>query len=149
VATGSHCRTVVDLQLAIKETLLQLGLVAHTNHRSDPPSVSAQMKRFPQPRKWPSYRRCTEAPTTYDGTRPDTSRADFTWCLIAIDWGWSVQATAARLMEESTKARENCERYAHLTAQRAAAAVDHRRGSRAYLGATIVGKEKPKFEVDA
>ena len=61
--------------------------------------------------------------------RPDISKADFTWCMMAIDWGWSVTATAARLMEESRKAQENGERYALGTAQNAAAAVARRRGN--------------------
>lgn len=55
--------------------------------------------------------------------RPDISRADFTWCMIAIDWGWSVTDTAARLMQLSPKARENGERYTLRTAQNAAAVV--------------------------
>jgi hypothetical protein len=61
--------------------------------------------------------------------RPDISKADFTWCMIAIDWGWSVSATAARLMEESRKAQENGERYALRTAHNAAAAVARRRAN--------------------
>jgi hypothetical protein len=48
--------------------------------------------------------------------------------MTAITWGWSVDETAARLMEESTKAHENGERYASLTARNAAAAVERRRG---------------------
>jgi hypothetical protein len=80
------------------------------------------------PIRWPSYRRCLEgAPVARDQQRPDVSRADFTWCMIAIDWGWGVEQTAARLMEESAKARENGGRYALRTAQRAGAARD--RGS--------------------
>jgi hypothetical protein len=68
------------------------------------------------------------APSVLGGEdRPDISKADFTWCLIAIDWGWSVSATAARLMEESRKAQDNGERYALRTAQNAAAAVARRR----------------------
>jgi hypothetical protein len=55
--------------------------------------------------------------------------ADFTWCKTALDWGWTTQETAARLMEVSAKARENGERYAALTAQNAAAAVE-RNGQR-------------------
>ncbi|MCI0365686.1 MAG: RepB family DNA primase, partial [Phycisphaerales bacterium] len=58
--------------------------------------------------------------------RPDVSRADFTFCLLAIDWGWSVADTCARLLEESSKARENGKAYAWLTAQRAAAAIARR-----------------------
>jgi hypothetical protein len=36
---------------------------------------------------WPSYQRCLDdAPPNGDGTGPDRSSADFTWCLIAIGW---------------------------------------------------------------
>jgi hypothetical protein len=76
---------------------------------------------------WPSYERCLQAaPLTHHGDRPDVSRADFTFCLIAIDWGWSLAQTCARLLEKSSKARENGEKYARLTVERAAAAI-HRR----------------------
>ena len=88
--------------------------------------------RFPaQPRRWPSYPRCVQgAPSVRGGEdRPDISKADFTWCMMAIDWGWSVTATAARLMEESSKAQENGERYVLRTAQNAAAVVAKRRGN--------------------
>jgi hypothetical protein len=79
------------------------------------------------PRRWPDYRRCVEnAPPAKDGGRPDISRADYTWCLIAIDWGWGVEETAARLLEISSKARENGEAYALRTAHNAAAAVERR-----------------------
>jgi hypothetical protein len=44
--------------------------------------------------------------------------------MTALDWGWNIEETATRLMEVSSKARENGERYAALTAQNAAAAVE-------------------------
>jgi hypothetical protein len=73
--------------------------------------------------KWPSYLRCLRnAPQNRDQSRPDVSRADFTCCMTAISWGHGIEQTAARLMEESTRARENGEAYALLTAQNAAAA---------------------------
>lgn len=76
---------------------------------------------------WPSYERCLQyAPPAHHGDHPDVSRADFTFCLLAIDWGWSLEETCERLMEKSSKARTNGEGYAQLTVQRAAAAV-HRR----------------------
>lgn len=82
--------------------------------------------------KWPSYLRCVQgAPPNRDQTGPDISRADFTWCMTAISWGHSIEETAAHLMEESAKARENGERYALLTAQNAAAAVERCERSRA------------------
>jgi len=93
------------------------------------PSVS----RFPaERRKWPSYQRCVrQAPRVRGGEdRPDISKADFVWCMTALDWGWSVAATAARLMQESQKAQENGDHYALLTAQNAAAAVARRKGNR-------------------
>jgi hypothetical protein len=83
-------------------------------------------------RKWPSYQRCVaHAPPVQGGEhRPDISKADFVWCMTALDWGWSMAATAARLMQESRKAQENGERYVLLTVQNAAAAVARRRGNR-------------------
>jgi len=100
------------------------GLVA-------PPEVPAVFHRVSWPRggrrRWPSYARCVQhAPAVHQGERPDVSRADFTWCMTAIDWGFSVEETATRLMEESSKARENGERYAITTAENAAAAVARR-----------------------
>lgn len=78
---------------------------------------------------WPSYRYCLDrAPAVHGGDRPDVSRADFAWCMTAIDWGWSAEDVAARLMEESDKAKENGPNYAHTTARNAAAAVIRRRG---------------------
>ena len=47
----------------------------------------------------------------------NTSRADFTWSMTALDWGFDVPEAAARLMEVSAKAKENGPRYAALTAQ--------------------------------
>jgi len=94
------------------------------NHPRPTPRRQITPALMRRPLRWPSYRRCLEgAPPARGGQRPDVSRADFTWCMIAIDWGWSIDQTAARLMEESTKARENGERYAVLTAQRASSAV--------------------------
>ena len=45
-----------------------------------------------------------------------------------MDWGWSVEETAARLMQESGKAQENGEAYALRTARNAAAALERRQG---------------------
>lgn len=79
---------------------------------------------------WPSYERCLQnAPRAHRSDRPDVSRADFTFCLLAIDWGWGLDETCQRLLEKSSKARSDGERYARLTARRAAAAV-----ARRYIG---------------
>jgi hypothetical protein len=83
----------------------------------------------PLAKGWPNYQRCMEnAPTVRDGGRPDISRADFTFCLLALDWGCGIEETAARLMQESPKARENGEVYALRTARNAAAALEQRGG---------------------
>jgi hypothetical protein len=89
-----------------------------------PPRVSGAASYSRRNLKWPDYRKCLEgAPANHSGSGQDVSRADYTWCLIAADWGWSVEATAHRLMEESAKAKENGARYATLTATRAAEAA--------------------------
>jgi hypothetical protein len=95
---------------------------------------------------WPSYERCLQnAPPARRSDRPDVSRADFTFCLLAIDWGWSIEETGERLLEKSSKARENGAGYARLTAQRAAAVVNRRSaGSKRErpLGVIVVDREK-------
>jgi hypothetical protein len=112
-------RTVTETQLEA------LGLVAgpeavmlrHVPRR-------ASIPRAPQ---WPSYERCLQnAPCARDSDRPDVSRADFTFCLLALDWGWSRAATCQRLLEKSSKARENGPAYAYLTVERAAAVIFRR-----------------------
>lgn len=77
-------------------------------------------------RKWPSYEMClVKAPESKSRPgNPRRSLADFTWCRTAIEWGWSVEATASHLMEVSTKAQENGPRYAMQTAVRAAESVE-------------------------
>ena len=111
-------------------TLEKLGLVTAPEQPA-PASFRVSPPRSDN-RKWPSYDWCVQgAPENRDKTRPDVSRADFTWCMTAITWGWSIEETAANLLEISTKARENGERYALMTAQNAAAAVERRNRSRA------------------
>jgi hypothetical protein len=94
----------------------------------------AAAPRPPAPRRsgsrrpgWPSYSKCVAgAPLNREQTGPDISRADFTFCLLALDWGQTQEATAARLMEESPKAKENGDKYAQLTAKEAAKAIEAR-----------------------
>ena len=80
-----------------------------------------------KPSRFPDYGKCLQnAPPNSEGNGLDTSRADFTWCMIAIDWGWSIGETAQQLLLErnsSTKRQRDGERYAMMTAQRAAEAV--------------------------
>lgn len=83
-------------------------------------------RRRSDARGWPNYQRCLEGAPKREGGKPDRSRADYTFCLLALDWGWSVEETAARLMELSGKAQENGEAYALRTARAAAAAIERR-----------------------
>ncbi len=111
--------------------LESMGLVAEPEKPAPPIFRLSRTDRI-RSNKWPSYQRCVnDAPLNHDKTGPDISRADFTWCMTAISWGHGIEATAAQLMEESTKARENGERYAQMTADNAAAAVARRERSRA------------------
>jgi hypothetical protein len=50
------------------------------------------------------------------------------WALMAAETGHDVDAITDRLMELSSKAEENGERYARLTAKNAVAAVERGRG---------------------
>ncbi|MEH1845244.1 MAG: DNA-primase RepB domain-containing protein [Nostoc sp.] len=84
-----------------------------------------------KPKRFPDYDRCLQnAPTNTKGDGQDTSRADYTWCMIAIDWGWSVEETAAQLLRERTddrKRHRNTQRYAEATARSAANGVERNR----------------------
>jgi hypothetical protein len=114
-------------RVVTRADLQALGMVAPPEKTT--PGVIRSPRRRPDARGWPSYQRCVDnAPPAREGGRPDISRADFTFCLLAIDWGWSVEETAARLLQESSKAQENGEPYALRTARNAAAAVERRQG---------------------
>lgn len=119
--------TIRDAQPGRTVSVAQLdamGLLAPPDPARVPLRVSGNRRARG---KWPSYEVCLQgAPLAHNSDRPDISRADFTWCMVAIDWGHGIEETADRLMELSTKARENGEQYALLTAQRAAAAQQRR-----------------------
>jgi hypothetical protein len=119
-----------------KDQLEAMGLVAAPEPEIAAPVFTA---RTPQGRTgqqsatrakaWPDYARSLAgAPPRRDGSGPDQSMADFNWCMIAIDWGFSIEETAAKLPEVSEKARERVqlrdEGYPLITAQNAAAAVE-------------------------
>jgi hypothetical protein len=111
--------------LVTRAELEGLGVVA-PSEKTAPAAIPISRWR-PSARGWPSYQRCVDnAPKARGEDRPDISRADFTFCLLAIDWGWGVEETAARLMRESGKAQENGEAYALRTARNAAAAIVQR-----------------------
>jgi hypothetical protein len=109
--------------------LEQAGFVAPREERRPPrPALSSRPAGYASKRagwkKWPSYEMCLNGAPKGTSGNPKRSLADFTWCRTAIEWGWSVEATASHLMEISTKAKENGEAYAVLTATNAAASVE-------------------------
>jgi hypothetical protein len=81
----------------------------------------------------PDYQHCVAgAPPNQEGTGPDRSMADFFWCMMAAQRGWSIEDTAAKLLEVSPRAQERArlrdEGYALITAPKAAAAATQRKG---------------------
>jgi hypothetical protein len=91
-------------------------------------SEIAPARVSPGGRRWSSYARCVDgAPLNSEGTGPDVSRADFVFCMTAVTWGETADEAAARLLEESGKARANGKAYAELTTRNAALAVERRR----------------------
>jgi DNA invertase Pin-like site-specific DNA recombinase len=83
-------------------------------------------------RNWPDYQRCVlGAPMKHGENRPDISRADFFFSMMSAQRGHTIEEIAARLMEVSTKAKENGPHYAQLTAENAMAATERQRRSRA------------------
>lgn len=107
------------------ETLTALGVVASAKP-APPPLLPFAASDQPRTTKWPSYQRCLDGAPIGSSGRPKRTSADFTWCKIALSWGHSIEATAARLMGESTKAQENGEAYALRTAQHAELAARER-----------------------
>jgi hypothetical protein len=105
--------------------LEKAGFVAREEPRhpqQSPPRVSLSPGSR---RRWPNYDMCIRgAPLAHGEDRPDISRADFTWCRTAYQWGHSVENITARLLQLSEKARADGERYAQLTAENAARSVD-------------------------
>jgi hypothetical protein len=112
-------------QVVRQAELEALGMVAPPEKRQ--PAAIPISRRRPDARGWPNYQRCLEGAPEREPGRRDRSKADFTFCLLAIDWGWGVEETAARLLQESRKAQENGEAYALRTARSAAAVIERRR----------------------
>ena len=120
-------RTVTPAQLEA------MGLVAAPEQVKAAPAAAIRVsRRGSGERSWPDYQRCIQqAPINNGKTGPDISKADFFWCFLAAQRGWTADEIAAKLSELSGKARENGERYALLTAQNATAAAEHNRKQRA------------------
>ena len=105
------------------QELREDGLIAEPEQ----PTVRIRASRPRRGRRgWPSYQKCLDGAPVGTSDSKKRSIADFTWCLIAADWGWGTEETADRLLQESTKARENGREYALMTARSASAAVQGR-----------------------
>jgi hypothetical protein len=81
-----------------------LGLVAEPELMKAttvfPLRVSRAHENAIRARKWPDYQRCLDqAPPNHGKSGPDVSRADFVWCMTALDWGYSIEETANQLMQ--------------------------------------------------
>lgn len=112
-----------------KEQLESLGLVAPYEPASETYVAPFRASRRGRVQVWPSYQRCVDgAPAARHHKGNDRSRADFVWCMTAIDWGFGIEATAEKLMAESGKAQEKGRDYALLTARNAATEVKKNRG---------------------
>jgi hypothetical protein len=128
--TAGHFVTVAGLE--------QAGLIAPIEE-TKPPAVFPKIptSRPATARKWPDYQQTLQgAPRKKDGT-PDRSLADFMFCKWAVQRGWSIDETAAKLAEVSDRAGERIRNkdsgYTTITAKNAAAAVDRERGPRQIL----------------
>lgn len=99
------------------DALEAMGIVLPARPLSVPLQPAPMM--VPRTSKWPDYQRCLDgAPLSANG-HPKRTSADFVWCKIALSWGHSIEATAGRLLEISSKAQENGEGYALQTATHA------------------------------
>jgi hypothetical protein len=117
------------------DQLAELGLVAPPRPL---PTVPLKFTRrsenaSAEKRHWPSYDKALAgAPRSPEGPGPDRSRADYFWCMLAAQRGWSIEETAAELLRVSQKAQERSrsgdDGYALVTAENAAA--DAMRGRR-------------------
>jgi len=111
-----HTVTVGELDRA--------GLTAREDRTPRAPRHAPTHRRRHRSLVWPSYARClADAPGARNHEGKDRSAADFNFCLISIDRGWSVEATANQLMAESEKAKATGYNYALFTAKRAASLV--------------------------
>jgi hypothetical protein len=107
------------------DQLSQFGLLADPEPAKP---LSTYTPNYSRALSWPDYERCVAgAPPNHSKDGPDISRADFCWCLMALRRNHTVDETAARLAELSSKAKENGDSYALRTAQNAASAVERER----------------------
>jgi hypothetical protein len=110
------------------DELHRAGLIAIEERASNGAPRAPRFQHGHRLLVWPSYARClAAAPRAKNHDGKDRSAADFEFCLISIDRGWSVEDTTHQLMQESEKARSIGHNYALFTARRAASVVSSNR----------------------
>jgi hypothetical protein len=120
--------TIAPLHAVTVGELDRAGLIAPEEHAPCAPRHAPTHRRRHRLLVWPSYARClADAPRARNHEGKDRSAADFNFCLISIDRGWSVEATATQLIAESDKAKSIGYNYALFTAKRAASVVSSNR----------------------
>lgn len=108
-------------RIVTRAQLESMGLAAPAPPKPKPPSSPLRCSDRPRRLAWPSYDLCLHEALARGRKR---SSADFTWCCIAIDlFKRTPEDTADKLMELSTKAKENGHDYAIGQAMRAAEKV--------------------------
>lgn len=111
---------VIESQPGRTTTQTELRAGGFLNEAEEPKTTPPRAPRFFQSRAWPDYARCLrDAPTRNRSEEKDTSRADWQFALIAADRGFTAQEIAAEIMNLSEKAKQEGQRYAERTAQRA------------------------------
>ncbi|MEK6321002.1 MAG: DNA-primase RepB domain-containing protein [Acidobacteriota bacterium] len=120
--------SIAPLHAVTLGELDRAGLIAPEEHTPRAPRHAPTYRRRHRLLVWPSYARClADAPSAKNHEGKDRSSADFNFCLISIDRGWSVEATANQLLAESDKAKSTGYNYALFTSKRAASVVSSNR----------------------
>jgi DNA invertase Pin-like site-specific DNA recombinase len=108
------------------ERLQDLGLLAEPEPVKMPVAPARVSANHDRP--WPSYQiTLSRTRPKKDGSGPDRSVADYSFCLTAITGGKTIEDTVIKLMEVSDNAQQRAARgdegYARITVENAAAAV--------------------------
>jgi RepB DNA-primase from phage plasmid len=103
--------------------------VETTDHQPKAPRQASRQRIGPK--KLPSYEKALASvgPAIRDRTKPDRSKADFLFCMTALDWGFTEQQAADALMQVSERAQDRREiepDYCITTARNAAKVLDRR-----------------------
>jgi hypothetical protein len=120
-------------RLTTKAQLESFGLLAPPEPIAETPSFQFRGS-LSGSRQWPDYQRALSgAKLNHAKTGPDISGVDFYYSLMCAQRGFSVQEIAGALMDLSSKAQVDGQRYADRTAKRTydTALNDKERRSRA------------------